>query len=564
MKKLLFIFPLLLIFAILAGPEAGAETQAGGEIRNNATWTKDGSPYVLYRTVEIPNNVTLTIEPGVTITMDGAFDMFSVKGKIIAKGTAEEKIIFDGGGNSMFFNALNSTGLALVDLEYCEIRNGLALWKNGFGSFNLRYSLLENLSESSYLYFPVNDIAIEYNEFRQAAGFSIRQGGENRIMIRHNLFNAKHPNLKILDDYYIQSLASFENAQLIVEYNSFLNISGAVIKLYPGEIMAKMSVPHNYWGTTDTATIDAMIYDKHDDSATAGYVEYEPFLTTPHLDTPDIARPQAPAIDPVTTPTDSPAQVLSGVKPADTSVWLGSAEIVAMSPDPIWTYRAQLAIGENNFLFTVKDEDEVESRPTTITITRSEEICESFIYSDWGECANGLETRGILSALPEGCVGGEAALSRPCRESEEPVAETGETAVAREKRLQAQVNAGLSKHLQGRIVLQVEEMGEAWYIGPDDGKKYYLGRPADAFTLMRRLGLGATHEFISSHTLFPGQVLGKILLDVEQNGEAYYINPVDRKAYYLGRPHDAFRIMREAGLGITNRDLRQIGVGELR
>lgn len=117
--------------------------------------------------------------------------------------------------------------------------------------------------------------------------------------------------------------------------------------------------------------------------------------------------------------------------------------------------------------------------------------------------------------------------------------------------------------LKGKILLQVEEHGEAYYIYPNDLKKYYLGRPADAFDIMKKLGLGATHEFITSYTTYPNHVLGKILLDVEQHGEAYYIYPEDRKAYYLGRPADAFKIMRELGLGITNSDLSKIAEGNL-
>jgi len=116
----------------------------------------------------------------------------------------------------------------------------------------------------------------------------------------------------------------------------------------------------------------------------------------------------------------------------------------------------------------------------------------------------------------------------------------------------------LANRLKGMILLQVEKNGEAYYVYPDNGKKYYLGRPADAFDVMRKLGLGATHDFITSHTTYPDNVLGKILLDVEQNGEAYYIYPKDKKAYYLGRPADAFQIMRNLGLGITNSDLNKI------
>ncbi len=121
----------------------------------------------------------------------------------------------------------------------------------------------------------------------------------------------------------------------------------------------------------------------------------------------------------------------------------------------------------------------------------------------------------------------------------------------------------LANKLKGQILLQVESNGEAYYIYPDDSKKYYLGRPADAFNAMRKLGLGATHEFITSRTIYPNHVLGKILLDVEDQGKAYYIYPKDKKAYYLGKPADAFKVMRELGLGITNNDLNKIQEGNL-
>jgi hypothetical protein len=132
--------------------------------------------------------------------------------------------------------------------------------------------------------------------------------------------------------------------------------------------------------------------------------------------------------------------------------------------------------------------------------------------------------------------------------------------VEQERLLVSYVDASLAARLSGRILLQVEKNGEAWYVYPKDKKKYYLGRPSDAFSVMRRLGLGATHQYISSRVTFPDNVLGKILLDVEKNGEAYYIYPVNKKKYYLGRPQDAFNIMRNLGLGIANSNLRKIEV----
>jgi len=119
------------------------------------------------------------------------------------------------------------------------------------------------------------------------------------------------------------------------------------------------------------------------------------------------------------------------------------------------------------------------------------------------------------------------------------------------------------RRLAGYIFLQVEKNGEAYYYHPVEYRRYYLGRPADAFQVMRKLSLGAKHDFIANTTYFPDHVVGRILLDVEKNGEAYYIYPKDRKKYYLGRPDDAFRIMRELGLGISNVNLNLVDTGTI-
>jgi hypothetical protein len=120
--------------------------------------------------------------------------------------------------------------------------------------------------------------------------------------------------------------------------------------------------------------------------------------------------------------------------------------------------------------------------------------------------------------------------------------------------------------LKGTILLQVESKGEGWYVNPGDMKKYYLGRPTDAFNIMKKLGLGIKHDELAGYNnlKFPSRLSGKIVLDVEQNGEAYYVNPKDLRGYFLNRPSDAFKIMIELGLGITNSDITKIAEGEVR
>lgn len=117
--------------------------------------------------------------------------------------------------------------------------------------------------------------------------------------------------------------------------------------------------------------------------------------------------------------------------------------------------------------------------------------------------------------------------------------------------------------VSGYILLQVEKNGEAWYVYPKNGERYYLGRPVDAFEVMKKLSLGAKHEFIINTEIFPERLSGMILLDAETNGEAYYIYPKNLKKYYLGKPADAFRIMQELGLGITNQNLAYVPIGDI-
>ncbi|MBT4209890.1 MAG: phosphodiester glycosidase family protein [Candidatus Komeilibacteria bacterium] len=175
--------------------------------------------------------------------------------------------------------------------------------------------------------------------------------------------------------------------------------------------------------------------------------------------------------------------------------------------------------------------------------------------------------------------------------------------------------------LRGRILLQVEENGEAWYVQPSDGRRMYMADGNAAYGMMRDLGLGITNtnltkipigfedrfECLDSDSdglcnkledglgtdaynydtdgdgLSDGQEVrnnqnplgeekpiydnnlasdlsGKILLQVEAHGEAWYINPVDNKRYYMPDGPAAYQIMRYLSLGITNANLDKISI----
>lgn len=128
------------------------------------------------------------------------------------------------------------------------------------------------------------------------------------------------------------------------------------------------------------------------------------------------------------------------------------------------------------------------------------------------------------------------------------------------------------ERLSGRILLQVESKGEAWYINPVDQRRYYLGRPEDVLRVMSELGLGISNANLAlipatnttgsrGDTALRTQLAGRILLQVESKGEAWYVDPLSRERHSLGRPAEAFRLLQTQGLGITTRELQEIPEG---
>lgn len=121
----------------------------------------------------------------------------------------------------------------------------------------------------------------------------------------------------------------------------------------------------------------------------------------------------------------------------------------------------------------------------------------------------------------------------------------------------------IAERLSGRILLQVESRGEAWYVNPDNAKRYYLGRPSDALELMQQLSLGISEaEFASWNRGAPAWARGGLFLRPESHGEAYYVD-LNQRWHYLGRPDDAWQLLRSQGLGITNADLDKIPVASV-
>lgn len=136
----------------------------------------------------------------------------------------------------------------------------------------------------------------------------------------------------------------------------------------------------------------------------------------------------------------------------------------------------------------------------------------------------------------------------------------------------------LASEVRGKILLQVESHGEAWYVDTKTGERTYMRDGAAAYQLMRGMGLGITNlnletipvmndvhtlkelpSICSNHSL-ANSVKGEILLQVEAHGEAWYVYPDNCYRIYMKDGAAAYEIMRFLGLGITNNNLNLVPI----
>lgn len=115
--------------------------------------------------------------------------------------------------------------------------------------------------------------------------------------------------------------------------------------------------------------------------------------------------------------------------------------------------------------------------------------------------------------------------------------------------------------LRGMILLQVERNGEAWYVSPVDGARYYMKNGEVAYKMMRSFGLGMNEadykRLEKGDRELIKRLLGRIVLRVNAKGEAYYIHP-NGTVHYLKDGAAAYELMRKLSLGIKNTDLDEI------
>ena len=133
-------------------------------------------------------------------------------------------------------------------------------------------------------------------------------------------------------------------------------------------------------------------------------------------------------------------------------------------------------------------------------------------------------------------------------------------------------NFNLLEHVKGRLLLQVQQHGEIWYVSPVTGKRYQV-TTANALPLFRSLSLGITNNDLgsfpkygeynhNSYMTLRNRVQGRLLLAVEDHGRVWYIHP-DEKWRREVTQENIMDVFRKHSLGITDTDLGTIPLGDV-
>lgn len=322
-------FKLLSVFSLIIS-QLCSQTSIGGVISSNTTLNLLGSPYTVTSNIVIFPNVTVNIDPGVTIRFNSATEL-SVRGKLNINGTNTDSVFFTS-ANSVP-NISDWKGVKIennlggkVIVNYCKGQYADMLFNVAYNSADtvlyLKNSSFKNNNFVLYSYDPSNfKIIVDSSLFINNSFCSIYS---NYLTVRNSKFynNDKvihgwsGPTIQVANSYIYGSITYAFNMSgtitnsvlknnaigiklrddVIVTYDSIINNgkgleitsinnipSGNVIHNYLNyntysvyhTSNASVNLNYNCWGTSDSSVIETMIYDVYD-NVSLGLVTFMP------------------------------------------------------------------------------------------------------------------------------------------------------------------------------------------------------------------------------------------------------------------------------------------------
>jgi parallel beta-helix repeat protein len=336
---------LILLFSsiFVAFNPVHAATSVSGSITSNTTWTKANSPYQITSWLTVQEGVTLTIEPGVTLDMNGWY--MSVLGHLHAQGKTYNQIHFiserEGFAPGIYLQqqssdciienvVLDKVGLTVrgsttkinnnifrqSQSAAIEVESSATITGNVFediptkgisvtGDSIVTNNLFNRTTGQATAIIATGNAHIASNQitgFYQGIALAGSVTAENNVII-----NCSYGGIASVDSaptakgnyisgntYGIKGGGTIESNTIIdneygiiLDMKAKINDNNIVNNLHGISLTTTgtFDAPNNYWGNVDSSTVSSLITDSQDDPA-LGTVNFKPILTSPSTTAP--------------------------------------------------------------------------------------------------------------------------------------------------------------------------------------------------------------------------------------------------------------------------------------
>ncbi len=312
------------------------------DITSDTTWTKAGSPYTIKEPVHLIKGITLTVEPGTVINIENS-GYLQIEGILIARGNPNDRIHITGSRitfteSAGAWNEDTSAGCIIENAEINEIKD--------YGTFAMEIigvsvkfnANIINAKICSYNGAPIitNNIitgdvevhggsAVISNNKITKEGITFSETDQLDALVTNNIIsdvegqgiyvsmgnelNTGDYSIVIEKNYIYNTGCGISIVCMmspVIRFNTIMNNSRGISLLdFPGKAVIEennifnntynlsllkwmasdVNASNNYWGTTNTKTIDALIYDKNE-KGDLGTVIYTPILSNPVSEAP--------------------------------------------------------------------------------------------------------------------------------------------------------------------------------------------------------------------------------------------------------------------------------------